>query len=217
MLRLLLAASLMFQGPVRKIAADFPAHGKAGDMELGAEYMAHTVFGESGASIFLPDYVAIQVAVFLPKGKQLAVSQSHFSLKVNGKKPALLAQTAGMVAASLKYADWEQRRSVVATAGAGSGDVILGRPQQTPRFPGDARTRPLPVPRAPEPEDRSGVDRAPVEKPEEVVVREALAEGDVPGFVKGYLYFPYKGKPGSIKKLELMYSGPAGELTLPLI
>jgi len=143
----------------------------------------------------------------------------HFHLRLNGKKHVLFAQTPQMVAAGLKYDDWEQRPTLVAGGGMGNGGILIGRPQQVERFPGDTREaqRRVPggIPRAPEPENRSGQERV-VVKPEEIVVRAALPEGDIRAHAKGYLYFAFKGKPSSLKKVELLYSGPAGEALLRL-
>jgi hypothetical protein len=49
------------------------------------------------------------------------------------------------------------------------------------------------------------VEREPV-KPEELLAETALPEGEHGGAVSGFLYFAYKGKAGTIKSLELLYS-----------
>lgn len=204
---LLLTALVLLQAP-----PDTRIHAQAGGAKIAVEYMAHSFLAD-GQSAFLSDYLALEVEVFPPRGKSLLVSQNQFTLRVNGKKPALLAQSSGMVAASLKYADWDNRRRIDVTM----GDIRVGTPQQTPRFPDDPTRRPLPAPpRAPAPEDRSGVEKQPQEPADQLVVKWALPEGESSKPVKGFLYFPHKGKPGSIKKLELLYSGPAGETTIVL-
>ncbi len=145
------------------------------------------------------------------------VSAAHFRLRVNNKKQTLYSQTPGMVAASLKYPDWHERRGLEGSAGAGNAGVILGTPSS--RFPGDSRDRrrlPAP-PRAPEEENRSGIERAPETKAEDAVVGAALPEGPQRGPVAGCLYFPYDGKLKSLKTLELLYEGPRGTASLRLM
>jgi len=214
---LLLALALPLTAQERVKPADWPVHSQVKDSAIAAEYMVRTVLAE-GRSAVLRDYLVIEVGFFPAKGKSLLLSTGQFSLRVNGKKIPLLAQTPGMVAASVKYEDWEVRPTVMATGSVGNAGVILGRPQGAERFPGDRRPtqdRLPPTPRAPGQEDRSGIEREPEVKPEEMVSRAALPEGDTAQPVRGYLFFPFKGKTSSIKKLALVYGGPAGEIELP--
>ncbi len=194
-------------------ASSYPAHGRAGDMEVGAEYLVRGA-GVAGRGFITRHYLVIDVGVYPPRGVTSVVKTSEFSLRVNGK--TLLSQTAGMVAASLKFDDWEQHGEMTAVVGMGDGAVVLGRSRNA-RFPGDRRSpeaRTPTMPRAP-----SSV-ASPVEKqevrPEEVVLEDALPEGRVRGPVRGYLYFPYPAKTKSIKSVELRYQGSAGELRLRL-
>ncbi|MBI3208468.1 MAG: hypothetical protein HYZ37_06160 [Candidatus Solibacter usitatus] len=111
------------------------------------------------------------------------------------------------------------RPRMEASAGVGSIDVIAGRPRRTERFPGDPRPQQdrLPAPpKVPANEDRSGVEREAPITPAEAIVRGALPEGEVSKPVRGFLYYAYKGKPGSAKKVELVYSGPAGDAVIAL-
>lgn len=214
MVRLLLACVFLLQAAPREKAADFPAHAQLKDLGLGVEYLAHSLFS-SDQTLLVKDYVIVEVGLFPAKGKPLTVSHGQFTLRINGKKTALLAQTPAFVAASVKYEDWEVRPTLTGGVGMGDGSVILGRPRQTSRFPGDPTERnrlPKP-PQAPAPEDRSGVDKAPPVKPEELVVRAALVEGEVGLPVTGVLYFPFKGK---VKSVSLLYTGPAGTAEIPL-
>jgi hypothetical protein len=217
MVRLLLAVALPLAAQERTKPDDWPVHAQGKDSAIAAEYMVRTVLSE-GRSAVLRDYLAIEVGFFPARDRSFVLSTGHFTLRVNGKKATLMAQTPGMVAASIKYEDWEVRPTVVATGSAGNAGVILGRPQGAERFPGDRRPtqdRLPPTPRAPGQEDRSGIDREPQVKPEEIVTRTALPEGETAKPVRGYLFFPFKGKNNSIKKLALVYSGPAGEIELP--
>jgi hypothetical protein len=131
---------------------------------------------------------------------------------MNGKKNLILSQLPGFVAGSLKYTDWSRTTQAEAGVGMGNTGVILGRPVPGERFPGDPTNRPLPrPPRAPE------AEKPEPDKAEEVVIESALPEGEARGPVAGFLYFPFKGKPKSIKSLELLYTAPEGTVTLKLL
>jgi hypothetical protein len=105
-----------------------------------------------------------------------------------------------MVAASLKYADWERERELVVQA----GPVILGRPGATSRFPGDpeaSRRAPLPPPASSDPV------KPPAEPVSdgEIITEVALRESQVTLPVSGYLYFAWKGKPQKLRSVELLF------------
>jgi hypothetical protein len=213
----LLLAAIFYQAQPRVKPVDYPAHAVTPKLGLGAEYMAHSLLA-GGQSIFISDYLVIEVEVFPAVQSSVMVSQNHFTLRVNGKKPALLSQSPGMAAASVKYPDWERRPTLEAGVGLGDGAVIAGRPRHEPRFPGDQARRPLPPPpQAPTPEDRSGLDREQKEPAHEIVAKAGLPEGETAKPVKGILLFPHRGKPASIKKLELLYHGPGGEAAIVLL
>jgi hypothetical protein len=97
--------------------------------------------------------------------------------------------------------------------------VLLGAPRQSERFPGDPTARRLPrAPRAPETDDQAAVrDRAePVLSAADAAIEKSLPEGKINLPVSGYIYFAHKGKTKSIKSLELLYNGPAGQAELKL-
>jgi hypothetical protein len=48
------------------------------------------------------------------------------------------------------------------------------------------------------------------------VQKAVLPEGDRALPQAGLLFFSYRGKPQGIRSIELLYSGPAGKVTLPL-
>ncbi len=211
----LCAVSLFAAGTTPKPgAAGYPAHAAS----LGAEYLVRSIFA-GGQSFVTADYLVVEVAVYPPKGEQAVVSSGDFTLRINGAKHPIFAQPPGFVAASLKYDDWTQRPTLVGTAGVGDVDVVLGRQRRSERFPGDGsqQTRLPNPPRAPDADGRSGQDNAPSMRPEEAVTEYALPEGSSSGAVSGYLYFAFKGKPKSIRSLELIYKGKQGAVTLPLL
>ena len=193
-------------------ASDYPAHTALANLEIGADYLVHSVPGERGF-YFTRDFLVVEVGIFPATREGVTLSSRQFTLRINGKT-VLYAESAGTVAASLKYPDWEQHPTMTAQA----GPVIIG-PPAVGRFPGDQRAGiPLPVPRQPDTHDQSGVDK-PVDKPiEQAVANAALPEGSASKPVKGCLFFAYKGKTKSIRSLELIYdageNGPKAKIPL---
>jgi hypothetical protein len=121
------------QDQARK-AADYPAHASWQRFQIGAEYMVHSIPTEKGA-LYARDYLIVEVAIS-PSKRPVAISSGAFTLRVNGKKTVLSTESAGFVAASLKYADWEQRHPVMTgTAQVGDGTVIVGQPPNPDAFP----------------------------------------------------------------------------------
>jgi hypothetical protein len=201
--------------PLRK-PSDYPVQGQLGAFVIAAENLGPSVPSPSGG-IFAPHHIAIEVAIFAPgKQERIVLAHANFGLRINGGKTVLRPDTPGAVAASIKYPDWEQRGRVVGAAGIGDAGVILGRPPAVERFPGEQRPRerqgrvPNPVPKVDSPLGRQP-DDTPIE---ETVSRAALPEGEIAAPYAGCLFFPFKGKMKSIRKLELIYNGPAGELSL---
>ena len=163
-------------------------------------------------------FLVVEVTFYPPKDEAPLVAIGHFTLRLNGRKPELLAQAPPFVAASLRHPDMQQRPELVASAGVGDAGVIVGRRPPTERFPGDPRTTRdrLPPPRAPTGEDRSGIERPEPARPEDVAVAQALPEGPAKGPIACYLYFPWRGKAKELKKVELLYHSPGGAATLAL-
>ena len=181
-------------------------------LSIGAEYLVHSF--SSGREMFIAkDYLVVEVALYPVNGESLLVSSGQFSLRVNARKQALAPHAPEIVAGSLKYPDRENGPHAVAAL----GPIILGQPQPVERFPGDpnARTGP-PPPRAPQ-DNPTGLDKEPPVKAEELVVQAALPEGEHSGPSSGFLYFPYRGRVGRIRSLELVFTGPGGSTTLPLL
>jgi len=227
--RALVAGVVAFCGPLfgqgsfgttpKSQASEYPVHARVGKFSLGAEYLVHS-FSCRNQTFVTSDYLVVEVAGYPAPGEPVEVASGQFVLRLNGKKPLLHAQAPGFVAASLKYPDWERRRSLEVSGGIGDAGVRIGGPARVERFPGDPRpqqTRLPTPPQAPAPQDPSGLDREPPLRAEEAVVEAALPEGKARGPVSGYLYFAYKGKIKSIRKLELIYSGAAGSVTLGLV
>lgn len=215
----LLLCSLVLAGQNagdRSKAADYPAHATLPDLDIGVEYLLHSIPTGMGF-FFAKDFLVVEVAIF-PRNGVVKTAPGQFSLRVNGKK-LLAPASAGMVTASIKYPDWETRPAASVEVGDGDRSVILGSPASVPRFPGDRRVnRPTP-PVASDPETAAGVDK-PEQKPMDQVIAEAgLPEVRVDRPVKGCIYFSFEGKTKSIKKLELLYDGgdAKSQAIIPLI
>jgi hypothetical protein len=195
---------LRAQDGTRLKASDYPAHITLPGVEIGAEYMVHSIPAERGG-YFAKEFLVVEVAIFPAAHDSLKISSGQFTLRIN-KKLVLLAQSPGMVAAALKYPDWEQRPQMTAQA----GPLIYGAPQ-VGRFPGDpTQPRPLPTPRVPDQTDSSNVEQRPALPIEDAIARAALPEGRMAEHVKGCLFFRFEGKLKSIKSLDLIYDPGSG-------
>ena len=132
-------------------AADYPGHGQAGKVTIAVENWGHG-FNTPWGAFAADDFIVIEVALFSDTPGPLVVNSGQFRLRLN-KKTMVLSQAPGMVAASIKYPDWERRKELIADIGVGGGDIVLGRKRPVERFPGDPRPRQEqpngPVPRAP--------------------------------------------------------------------
>ena len=200
----------------RKSASEYAAHSEMKAGAIGAENLGHGIMTKNGV-FAADDYLVIEVALYA-KARSVDVGAGQFTIRINGKGRQLMAQSPGMVAASIKYPDWEHTPPQL-TLGAGDSDVILGGPNTVPRFPGDRRPMGQDrLPRPPQvPTTAAPVERQQEEPVEDVVKRWSLPEGsDLRSPICGYLYFPYGKKLKSIKKLELIYDGPLGAATLKL-
>lgn len=210
---ILLAGAAFAQGTQPKPkAAEYPVHARIGQVDFGAEYMVHSISADN-STFTAEDYLVVEVGVFPDLGAQAHIDTRNFTLRVNGKKDLLYAQAPSMVAASLRYPDWERRRSMDVYAGAGDRGVVIGRPQSVERFPGDNRPAssrlPGPVPRVPA--DPGGKPEKERFDPAEIVTRAALLEGITKHPVSGYVFFAYRGKMSNIKKLELLVKSESVE------
>ena len=205
--------ALHAQDAPRSKASDYPAHIALPTLEIGAQYLVHSIPGERGG-YFAKEYLVVEIAVFPTTRVTQRISSGQFTLRIN-KKSALIAQSPGMVAAALKYPDWEQRPQMTAQA----GPLIYGAPQSG-RFPGDpTQPRPLPTPRVPDQSDSGNVEKQRDVPIDEAITHAALPEGVTAESVKGCLFFRFEGKLKSIKSLELIYDPGAGAppATIPLL
>jgi hypothetical protein len=214
----LLISPRLFPATAPKANADsYPAHAATEAVAIGADFAVHTFVAES--ETYLADkFLVVEVGLY-PRGTDvIAISASQFRLRINGKR-LVYSQPPEFVAAALKYPDWEVRPQVTAGAGVGGTGVMIGGRQDVERFPGDPRPsqRRLPAPpRVPEGDERSGVpqnDRLP---PDEAVRGAALMDTRTSKASAGYVFFPWKGNMKKVKRLDLLYSGPGGDVVIPL-
>ena len=194
----LLACAAFAQGTDPKPKAeDYPVQAEAKilgqPVAVGAEFMVHS-FSKGEEAYVAPEFIVVEVALYPPKGAKLTVSPSQFSLRINGKKQALLPQSPGLVASSFDHPEWQNRPRF--EMGGGMGGIGVGTPQPQPTgIPG----------RDPSQQDPYGSENRPRVNPRELAVQTALPMGEFQKPVSGFLYFSYKGKGSSIKSLELTY------------
>ncbi len=192
--------------------SDYPVRVQLPGLQIAAEYLVHSVPVDGGV-LTVNDYLVLEIALYPEKPGSVLVASGDFTLKINNRKEVLFAQVPGMVAASIKYPDWESRPTLEATAGVGDAGIVLGRPRTVSRFPGDPRPDQSRLPRQPRvPDQTSPVGQEnPITEPVDVsIARSALPEGLTKGPVSGYLFFAFKGKTKSIRSLEVLYSSPDG-------
>jgi hypothetical protein len=182
--------------PARATAGDYQAHGAAGPLTVGAEFMQHSVPTPQGL-LTTEDYVVVEAGLFGPPGSRTTLSFQDFSLRINEKKNPQRSEPYALVFKSLKDPEWEPdvpveqkgSKTSIGTGGkSGSGD-------------------PPPVIHVPIKLQREWEARA---------TKAAFPEGDRVLPQAGLLFFQYRGKASGIHSLELIYSGPAGKATLAL-
>jgi len=186
--------------PARATPGDYQAHGSAGPLTVGAEFMQHSVPTPQGL-LTTEDYVVVEAGLFGPPGARTTLSYQDFSLRINEKKNPQRSEPYAMVFKSLKDPEWEAETFVeqknsktsIGSSGAGGKSGNAGDPP--------------PVIHVPLKLQREWEARA---------TKAAFPEGDRSLPQAGLLFFPYRGKASGIHSLELTYSGPAGKVTIPL-
>ena len=183
--------------PPRAAPADYQAHAAAGTVTVAAEFLGHSV-PTAQATFISEEYVAVEVALFGPAGDRLKLSVEDFSLRINEKKAPVPSLPVGAVFKSLKDPEWsppesEDPKSKSTSINTGGKGAQNDGPPPPPRMP-------LELQRA----------------MQQRVQKTALPEGDRALPQAGLIFFLYRGKAQSIHSIELTYSGPAGQVTMPL-
>ena len=210
---LLVASGLWAQITPKDKPEDYPVSSSLnGGFTIGAEYLVHTLPTKQG-SLIANDYLVVEIAIYGAKTKTIDLNAAQFTLRVN-KKTTIEPEGPGYVAASLKYGDWENTKRLDLSGGVGNSTVVYG-PAQANRFPGDPTVRPTPSPRVPE-DNPAGLEKEPPPSIDDRIERAWLPSGEQNPPLAGVLCFPFKGKTKSIKTLELIYKGPAGDAVLKL-
>ncbi len=180
--------------PPRVAPTEYLSHAQAGSVSIGAEFLGHFAATSQG-TFTTEDYVAVETGLFGPPGARLKLSPEDFSLRINGKKNLLPAQSYVSVFSSLKDPNWAPpepaEKSKTTSIGSGGGQDSTPPP---------VVHMPLELQRA----------------MEQHVQKSALAEGDRALPQAGLLFFEYRGKAKGIKSVELIYKGPAGQTTIAL-
>ena len=185
--------------PPRTSAADYQAHAQAGSITIGAEFDEHGVPTPEQA-LTTEDFVVVEVGLFGPPEARVTLSPRDFSLRLKGKKAPLASEPLELVFQSLKDPEWAPPQQSLdtkskggLTGGSGGGGNNNDPPPLPPKMPFElVRAMQLHVRKA------------------------ALPEGDRPLPQAGLIFFQYRGKGTGIRSVELIYSGPAGNATLPL-
>lgn len=206
------AGILAAQGTTpKKAAAEYPVQVQFDDFELGAEYMVRS-FGNSDQLLLTEDYLTVEVAVFPVHHRAVPVHMTHFALRINGNSTPLLPEPAGFVAAAIKYPDWNRRSNVT----IGAGPIQIGGTPQVERFPGDRRSTQDRLPRPPQAPSSRPVDQPEPQDMQELLSRISLPEGETKLPVSGYLFFAYRGKLKSVKKVELLVGQGSAQKVISL-
>ena len=178
--------------PPRSTPGDYPAHVQVANVTLAAEFAGHSVPRPEGP-LSTDEYVVVEAGVFGPPGARLTLSPENFALRINDRKPQTGAPFV-LVAHSLRDPEWvppEQKKSKPKTSfGGGGGDDTSTLPPKVPIELQRAWTQ--------------------------YIQKTSMPEGDRELPVAGLLFFQYRGKSQSIHSLDLIYSGPAGNVSLPL-
>jgi hypothetical protein len=182
--------------PPRVAPTEYQAQAQAGKVTVAAEFLGHSVPTPEG-TYTSEDFVVVEAALFGPPDARTKLITGDFSLRINGKKVALPSQPYQLVFHSLKDPEWEpsskdtKSKTSLNTNGGGPND------------PGSApATVHMPI------ELRRAM--------EQHVQRVSMLEGERALPQAGLIFFEYRGKPQSIRSLELIYSGAGGNATLAL-
>jgi hypothetical protein len=184
--------------PARTSPADYQAQAHGGTVTIAADFDGHAVPTMDG-TYSSEDYVVIEVALFGENGARLKLSIEDFSLRVPERKTPYTSQPFGYLARSLKDPEWQppeeeggggKKSKTGINTGGGGGD---SGPVIPPKMP-------LPLRRA----------------MEQKVLKSVLPEGDRALPAAGLIFFQYRGKAQNLKGMELVYTGPAGTVNLPL-
>ncbi len=162
---------------------------------IAAESHGHSIPTEELGPYTNDEFVTVEAAMFGAPNAKLQLSPDDFSLRINGKKNALMSESYLMLWHSLKDPSWEPPENSVKSktsvnAGGGGQDDSL---PPIIHMPPDLR-----------------------HAMEQRVQKGSFPEGDRALPQSGLLFFEYHGQAKGIRSMELFYAGPAGKATLAL-
>ncbi len=191
---------------------DYPVHVEAARGNIGAEYFGRAYDG-AGGSFYAEDYLVIEVALYPEKGAPMKLAPGDFRLRLNGATREWMPVTSGTVAVAIRQPGLDRTRpGVVMGGGVGPGVIVMGGPRTVERFPGDPQTRGPSRPGTGQPEKPDGVEMG--AKAAQALALESMAVDGAGG--SGLLYFHWRGKVRDLKRIELIYDGPAGRASVRL-
>jgi hypothetical protein len=184
--------------PPRLAPIDYQVQAKVGEVTIAAEFTGHGIPTEEDP-LTSEEYVAVEVGLFGPPEARLQIAASHFSLRINRRKEPLPSQPWGLLARNIKDPEWIAPDSPVAKKSKGglSGGTADREPGSPPPIPAKVPVDLL----------RTWQQR---------LRRASLPEGDRPLPQAGLVFFAYRGKTQTIRSVELIYDGPAGQVVIPL-
>jgi hypothetical protein len=185
--------------PPRAAPGDYQAHAQAGTVTIAAEFTGHSI-SDPQSILSTEDYVVVEVGLFGPPDARLRLSYTDFSMRINGKKALLPAQPYALVFKSLKDPEYEAPEAAAAKE-AKKGQTSMTTGGTSSNAAPDSLPPIIHIPIA--------ISRG----WEQRVQRSSLPEGERPLPQAGLIFFEHKGKTQSI---ELIYSGPAGKISIPL-
>jgi len=84
----------------RAKASDYPVHASIPGLEIGAEYLVHSIPGDNGY-YYADDFLVVDVGVFPSSGARVKIASRQFFLIINHGKSISAADAPGMVAGSI--------------------------------------------------------------------------------------------------------------------
>ena len=81
-------------------ASEYPAHAAIPGLEIGAEYLVHSIPGDNGY-YYADNYLVVDVGVFPFSGEAIRIESRKFALRINQGKSVYAADSPGTVAASI--------------------------------------------------------------------------------------------------------------------
>jgi hypothetical protein len=182
--------------PPRIAPTEYQVHGMVGDISIAADFDEHSVPTPEG-TFTSEDYVVVEAALFGPPGARIKLAAEDFSLRINDRKAPYTSQGYALLFHSLSDPEWqppktddsEKSKTSIGGGGRGQNDP----PPSPPKMPRELR-------------------RAMELKVQKVV----MPEGDRALPIAGLLFFQYHGRSKGIKSMELVYSGAAGKVSIPL-